>query len=52
MEYKEMRIKFGRYTLQSVLRRESMLTGFNIKLEDIFKKKKKLRLFDTDPDLQ
>ena len=51
MEYEEMRIKFGRSTLQSVLRRENMFTSFNIKLEDIFKKKK-LRLFDTDPHLQ
>ena len=51
MEYKEMRIKFGRSTLQSVLRRENMFTSFNVKLEDSLKKKK-LRLFDTDPDLQ
>ena len=52
MEYQGMRIKLGRSTLQSVLRRENMFTNFNIKLEDIFKKKKKLRLFDIDPDLQ
>ena len=51
MEYEGMRIKFGRSTLQSVLRREYMFTSFRIKLQDIFEKKK-LRLFDTDPDLQ
>ena len=49
-----MRIKFGRSTLYSVLRRENMFTSFNIKLEVILKKKKKkhLTLFDIDPDLQ
>ena len=51
MEYEKMRIRFGSSTLQSVLRRENMFTSFSIKLEDIFKKKK-LRLFDADPDLQ
>ena len=50
MEYEEMRIKFGRSTLQSVLRRENVFTSFNIKLENILKKK--LRLFDIDPNLQ
>ena len=46
-------IEFGRSTLQSVLRRENIITSFNIKLQDrsIFKKKM-LRLFDIDPDLQ
>ena len=45
-----MRIRFGRSTLQSVLRRENMFTSFQkgkhvykfqyiIKLEDIFEKK-------------
>ena len=52
MEYEGMSIKFGRPTLQSVFRKENMFTSFNIKLEDIFEKKKKLRLFDIDPDLQ
>ena len=48
-----MRLKFGRSTLQSVLKRENMFTSFNIKLEDrTILKKYKLRLFDIDPDLQ